>query len=86
MNAKEKQNIIIKNIIKPLLKERGYKNKGNNYSKEESDFFKVIALQNFSWNSRDDVEFCFNFGVLVKDIDSSLKLLLFLGYKIVIYK
>jgi len=71
MNAKEKQNIIVKNIIKPFLKERGYKNKGNNYFKEESEFFKVITMQNFSWNNSDDVEFCFNFGILVKDIGIS---------------
>jgi hypothetical protein len=68
MNAKEKQNLIIKNIVKPMLKEKGYKNKGNNYSKEESEFFKIITLQNFSWNSKDDVEFCFNFGILIKNI------------------
>jgi hypothetical protein len=74
MNAKEKQNMIIKNIIKPLLKQQGYKNKGNNYRKEEEQFYKVITLQNFSWNSSDDVEFCFNFGILVKDIDLPFKL------------
>jgi len=68
MNAKEKQNVIIKNNIKTILKDKGFKNKGNNYRKEENEFYKVITLQNFSWNSSDDVEFCFNFGILVKDV------------------
>jgi len=60
-NAKEKQLLFIKNSLKKLLKEEGYKTTGNKWWKVNEPFFNFIELQNFSWNSRNSVDFCFNF-------------------------
>ncbi len=62
MNAKEFQTKIIKEIIKPLFKEYGYGTKGNNFFKKQNNIVKAISIQNFSWNTKEDLEFCFVFG------------------------
>ncbi|RYY37896.1 MAG: DUF4304 domain-containing protein [Sphingobacteriaceae bacterium] len=61
VTAKEKQLIFVKESLKPLLKGEGYKTIGNNWWKINEPFFNLIELQNFSWNSRNSVDFCFNF-------------------------
>lgn len=62
MNAKEKQKEVVTKILKPLLKKWGYKTAGQNWWKINGEFFNVINLQNFSWNIKDKVDFCFNFS------------------------
>lgn len=62
MNAKEKQKEIVTKTLKPLFKKWGYKTAGQNWWKINGDFFNVINLQNFSWNTKDKVDFCFNFS------------------------
>lgn len=47
MTAKEKQEILIKTYLKPLLKDKGYKTSGNNWWKNNETFYSVINLQNF---------------------------------------
>jgi len=66
MNAKEKQIEIISLYLKPTLKSYGYKTSGQNWWKDKGDFFYFINLQNYSFNSKDAVYFCFNIGVLIK--------------------
>jgi hypothetical protein len=66
MNAKEIQTEVIKNYLKPMLKDKGYKLNGQTWWKDKGDFFVIINLQNFSWNSRDKVDFCFNTGTKLK--------------------
>ena len=66
MNAKEKQIEIITFYLKPTLKRFGYKTSGLNWWKDKGDFFYFINLQNYSFNSKDDVYFCFNIGVTLK--------------------
>ncbi|UMY65294.1 MULTISPECIES: DUF4304 domain-containing protein [unclassified Flavobacterium] len=66
MTAKEKQTQFIKTYLKPALKNFGYRTSGQTWWKEKGDFFTVINLQNFSWNSKDSVDFCFNIGVALK--------------------
>ena len=61
LTAKEKQLIFVKDSLKPLLKAEGYKTIGNKWWKINEPFFNLIELQNFSWNSRNSVDFCFNF-------------------------
>ena len=61
MNGKEKQMAFIKDSLKPLLKAAGYKTAGNKWWKLSDPFFNFIELQNFSWNSKNSVDFCFNF-------------------------
>ena len=52
--------------MKPTLKNIGYHTSGQTWWKDKGDFFTLINLQNFSWNSKDNVDFCFNIGVAVK--------------------
>ena len=61
MTAKQKQLAFIKNPLKQLLKNEGYKTNGNKWWKVNEPFFNLIELQNFSWNSKKSVDFCFNF-------------------------
>ncbi|MBC5992636.1 DUF4304 domain-containing protein [Pontibacter cellulosilyticus] len=63
MTAKEKQKEIIKSYLKPKLKEEGFNTSGMNWWKSKGDFFLFINLQSSSWNSSDNVSFCFNIGV-----------------------
>lgn len=74
MNSKEKQKEIITKTLKPLFKEWGYRNAGHNWWKINGEFFNVINLQNFSWNTKDNVDFCFNFSIgLSKNIKKKLR-------------
>lgn len=66
MTAKEIQTEVIKTYFKPTLKEHGYYLNGQTWRKDKGDFFIIINLQNFSWNSRESVDFCFNVGVALK--------------------
>jgi len=65
--AKEKQSIFIKEYLKPALKQNGYLIKGQTWWKEEDEFYKIINLQNFSFNTKNDVTFCFNLGIGLKN-------------------
>lgn len=66
MTAKEIQAEFIKTYLKPTLKSFGYQTSGQTWWKDKGDFFTLINLQNFSWNSKDSVDFCFNIGVALK--------------------
>jgi Domain of unknown function (DUF4304) len=66
MTSKEKQSIIIKTCLKPLLKGDGYSTKTQTWWRDQGDFFVLINLQNFSWNTKEDVAFCFNIGIALK--------------------
>jgi hypothetical protein len=66
MTAKEIQAEFIKTYIKPTLKKFGYQTSGQTWWKDKGDFFTLLNLQNFSWNSKDSVNFCFNIGVALK--------------------
>lgn len=66
MTAKEKQNEFIKSYLKPTLKQNGYQTAGQTWWKDKGDFFSVINLQNYSWNSKDSVDFRFNIGIALK--------------------
>ena len=67
MPAKEIQTEFIKTYLKPALKSFGYLTSVQTWWKDKGDFFILINLQNFSWNSRDNVDFCFNTGIALKD-------------------
>jgi len=66
MTAKEKQKEFIKTYLKPTLKLHGYKTSGQTWRKEKIDFFNVINLQNYSWNTKENVDFRFNIGIALK--------------------
>jgi hypothetical protein len=66
MTAKEKQIQFIETYLKPTLKKFGYLTSGETWWKDKGEFFILINLQNFSWNTKDNVDFCFNIGVALK--------------------
>lgn len=66
MTAKEIQTEFIKTYFKPALKTFGYQTSGQTWWKDKGDFFTLINLQNFSWNRKESVDFCFNIGVALK--------------------
>ncbi len=66
MTAKEIQTEFIKTYLKPTLKSSGYQTSGQTWWKDKGEFFTLINLQNFSWNSKESVNFCFNIGVALK--------------------
>lgn len=66
MNAKETQSAFIKTYLKPTLKEHRYLTSGQTWWKDRGNFFTIINLQNFSWNTKNDVCFCFNIGIAPK--------------------
>jgi hypothetical protein len=68
MTAKETQAHILKVCLKPLLKNSGYRTSNLNWWKEQGDIVVAINLQNFSWNTRDSIDFCFNIGIGFKAI------------------
>jgi hypothetical protein len=67
MTAKEKQLFVIKTVLKPLFKAYGYKTRSQTWWKVKGDFYVIVDLQNFSWNSKDDVNFCFNTGIATRN-------------------
>lgn len=74
MTAKEKQAELVKSYLKPLLKKNGYQTTGQTWWRNQRDFFIIINLQNFSWNDKDNVDFCFNIGIgLTKTLKDSTK-------------
>ena len=68
ITAKEKQSIFIKSYLKPVLKQQGYLINGRTWSRDQGDFFIIVNLQNFSWNTKNDVTFCFNIGIGLKSL------------------
>lgn len=66
MNAKEKQTEFIKLHLKHFLKSRDYKNSNQTWWKNRGDFYNVINLQNYSWNTKDKIDFRFNLGIALK--------------------
>lgn len=73
MTAKDKQIEFIKSYLKPTLKQNGYQTSGQTWWRNEGDFFIIINLQNYSWNDKENVDFCFNIGIgltaTLKDIE-----------------
>jgi hypothetical protein len=63
MTAKDKQIEFIKSYLKPTLKQNGYQTSGQTWWRNQGDFFIIVNLQNYSWNNKDNVDFCFNIGI-----------------------
>lgn len=68
MTAKEIQARVIKDHLKPLMKTSGYQTSAQTWWKDKGDFYTLINLQNFSWNTKDSVDFCFNVGIVIKSL------------------
>ena len=66
MTAKEKQISIVKLYLKPTMKNFSYLTERQMWWKDKGDFFIVIDLQNYSWNAKNKVDFCFNISIVLK--------------------
>jgi hypothetical protein len=75
ITAKEKQAYLVKSYLKVTLKNHGYLTNAQTWWKDKGDFYIIINLQNFSWNTKNDINFCFNIGIGLKSLkkDSSKK-------------
>lgn len=69
MNLLEERDKILKEIIKPALKQAGFKTSGNNFMKEEDGFIQVFSLENISWNTQDQVSFNLYVGIIFPIIE-----------------
>ncbi len=54
---------ILNEIIKPKLKENGFKVFGNTFHRQESDFLIVFDIHKSSWNSLNDISFWLEIGI-----------------------
>jgi hypothetical protein len=68
MNAKEKQVEFVKSYLKPKLREEGFSTSRLTWWKNKGDFFIVINLQNSTYNSKNELSFCFNIGVAITEL------------------
>lgn len=62
VSAKEKRKQIVRQVIKPLLKEAGFRTKGNRWKRELEDGWLLIHLINGSYGSDFECEFELRFG------------------------
>lgn len=51
MTSKEKKNLVLKEIVKPLLKKAGYRSLGNVYYSQRGDCCLALCLKGSHWNS-----------------------------------
>lgn len=67
MNAKEIEQGIIKEMVKPLFKKHQFNVAGKTFLKGEADFVKVFNIQSSAWNQKDSAKFTFNIGFFLPD-------------------
>ncbi len=68
MKTGDKRNFIVREIIKPMLKERGFRAKKTDWWKELSDGYLFIHMKNSQFNSEaTGFCFCFQFSATLKD-------------------
>ncbi|CAM3470598.1 DUF4304 domain-containing protein [Flavobacterium chungbukense] len=53
---------ILKNLINPFFKKRGFKKQGNNFNKKINNLVQVINIQKSRQNQEDNVSFTINIG------------------------
>ena len=51
MNSKEKKNLVLKEVVKPLLKKAGYRSSGKVYYSQRGDCCLALCLKGSHWNS-----------------------------------
>lgn len=67
VSAKEKRKQIVRQVIKPLLKEAGFRTKGNRWKRELEDGWLLIHLINGSYGSDFECEFELRFGAYTRE-------------------
>lgn len=54
---------LLKEVINPFFKERGFRRKGTHFAKQLNDIFQTFNVQKSQWNSyHDSLSFTFNLG------------------------
>ncbi|BCN30874.1 hypothetical protein [Anaeromicropila herbilytica] len=68
MTTKEKRDIVVKDVIKPLMKQAGYRCYRNTWYSKRIDCYVIMHLQN-SMRNMDETGFCFWFNIDVISVD-----------------
>ena len=56
---------LIKYTLAPFFKEHGFKKSGNNFYRVTDELIQTFNIQKSSWNSKDEISFTGNIGLLV---------------------
>jgi len=68
MKAVQKRDLLVKEVLKPLLKEAGFKTKKTNWWKELEDGYLFIYMKKSQFNSQETgCDFCFQFSASYKE-------------------
>ncbi|MDE7250912.1 MAG: DUF4304 domain-containing protein [Lachnospiraceae bacterium] len=68
MKPTEKRNVLVKQMLRPLLKSRGFQSSGNTWWRELKDGWLIIHMQNSRWNgSATGANFNFQISVSSKN-------------------
>lgn len=68
MRPVEKRDIVVKQVIKPLLKKYGFSTAGSDWHREIDDFYIIIHMQNSQFNSI-ATGVCFRFHIFARKKD-----------------
>jgi hypothetical protein len=73
-NSLDDFNLIIKQIITPLLKKIGFKKSGINYNRQINEAIQIFNIQRESPSSEDDfITFTFNMSVIISEIHTEIR-------------
>ena len=80
-SAPQRFSNVLKEGITPILKENGFKKKGQNYYKSIGEIGQTVNIQKDKWNSKDEIKFTINLGIFSEkywlwdvDFDKSKKI------------
>ena len=62
-SAPQRFSNVLKEGITPILKENGFKKKGQNYYKSIGEIGQTVNIQKDKWNSKDEIKFTINLGI-----------------------
>lgn len=65
-SASQRFSNVLKEGITPVLKENGFKKKGQNYYKSIGEIGHAVNIQKDKWNSKDEIKFTINLGIFSK--------------------
>src|ERR1700689_1536492 len=63
-NAQQMYNSMLRNDVAPMLRSHGWKGSGKDYKRSSELYRAFINFQKNRWNTKDEVEFTVNVGVL----------------------
>lgn len=72
MSINQQFDEVLKEVITPQLKSLGFKKSGNNFYRDLGDIGQCFNVQQSRWNTADAKTFCFNLGLIHKEIYKDL--------------